>query len=53
LRDEGNTNTAERYDSNSDEWQLIASMPTARDGLIAVVLNGFIYAIGKHLAFRE
>jgi len=49
----GNTNTAEYYDSNFAEWQLIAPMPMARSGLTAVVVNGFIYAIGKYLAFRE
>jgi len=39
-------NTVEVYDSNSNSWSTVASMPTARDSLAAAVLNGKIYAIG-------
>src|SRR5260370_889622 len=39
-------NQVEVYDSNSNSWSTVASMPTARDSLAAAVLNGNIYAIG-------
>ena len=39
-----------RYDPASDAWEQVASMNTARHSLGAVALDGYIYAIGGHVA---
>ncbi len=38
--------TNEEYDPETDTWKKRAPMPTPRDGLVAVTVNGKIYAIG-------
>jgi N-acetylneuraminic acid mutarotase len=40
------TNVVEIYDPVTNTWTPATSMPTARMGLVAVVVNGKIYAIG-------
>jgi len=40
------TNITEAYDPAADTWETRASMPTARDGLEANVVDGKIYLIG-------
>ena len=36
----------EEYDPSTNSWVSVASMPTARSGLAAAVVNGKIYAMG-------
>lgn len=38
--------TNQEYDPGSDSWRTVASMPTARSGLVAAGVGGRIYAIG-------
>jgi N-acetylneuraminic acid mutarotase len=39
-------NVVEVYDTAANSWGTLASMPTAREGLLAAVVGGKIYAIG-------
>jgi N-acetylneuraminic acid mutarotase len=39
-------NTAERYDPNTNQWETLNPMSTARYGHAAAVFNGKLYAIG-------
>ena len=42
----GNLNTVEEYDSNTDTWTTKANMPTERYGLTSSAVNDKIYVIG-------
>jgi N-acetylneuraminic acid mutarotase len=41
-------NTAERFDFEKNEWELISSMKEARRALAAVTMPDGIYAIGGY-----
>jgi N-acetylneuraminic acid mutarotase len=43
-------NTVERYNPTTDTWEKVAPMPTARHSLSCAVVDGYIYAIGGHVA---
>lgn len=43
-------NTVSRYNPASDTWYLESSMPTARHSLSSAVIDGWIYAVGGHVA---
>ena len=42
--------TVEVYDSATNKWSRVVDMPTARGGLVAVPVDGKIYAIGGAIA---
>jgi N-acetylneuraminic acid mutarotase len=42
-------NTVFVYDPNTDAWATLATMPTARSGSAAAVVNGILYVIGGNL----
>ncbi|MHC4499608.1 MAG: Kelch repeat-containing protein, partial [Planctomycetota bacterium] len=43
-------NAVSKYDPATDSWTLVASMPTARHSLSSAVIDGWIYAVGGHVA---
>ena len=44
-----NTSAHESYDPKSDSWKPLPPLPTKRDHLAAVAVDGFLYAIGGRL----
>jgi kelch-like protein 19 len=40
-------NTVERYDTEKDSWDSVASIRIARSALSVTVLDGKLYAMGK------
>jgi kelch-like protein 19 len=42
-------NRVERYDTESDNWDSVASIRVARSALSVTVLDGRLYAMGKLL----
>ena len=51
LNDDGDLNTAERYDVHNDKWEFVASMKYKRDWPKAVVFNKKIYVFSKKFFF--
>ncbi len=43
-------NTVSRYDPATESWSLVTSVPTARHSLSSAVIDGWIYAVGGHVA---
>ncbi len=43
-------NTVSRYNPANDTWYLESSMPTLRHSLSSAVIDGWIYAVGGHVA---
>ncbi len=43
-------NAVSRYNTMSDTWYLDRSMPTARHSLSSGVIDGYMYAVGGHVA---
>ena len=44
------TNRVQEYNPTTDTWEQVASMPTRRHSLDCAVVDGYIYAIGGHVA---
>ena len=40
--------TVEKYDTETDTWEWVASMKNPRSALSCAVLNGKIYALGEY-----
>jgi len=45
-----NLATVEEYDPTADQWRSVTSMPTARSGITAEVIDGRIYVLGGESA---
>jgi len=53
LRDGLAVNDFAVYDPNTNTWQTLPSMPTARDHLVGIALNGKFYAIGGRAVLSD
>lgn len=42
-------NSVERYDTEHDVWENVSSVSIARSALSVTVLDGKLYAMGKHM----
>lgn len=47
----GQVDSVERYNTDTDTWDAVASLNTRRSALSATVLDGKIYALGEALAY--
>lgn len=43
--------SVERYDTEKDEWELVAPMRSPRSALAVALLGGKIYALGEYSLF--
>ena len=45
--------TVERYDVETDQWEVIADMHSPRSALGTAIVNNKLYALGKHSYIKK